>query len=138
TLIESFFFVDDTDENKRAKVVEWLVNDDGVQKNYAARLLGLPADRIHGVQLVDVGAGKPRVLVVVVDASASVAPKQIKGLAFTPDGKHLAIEVHDLIGRVDNLVTDKWVTGGDVKNITNDRVLRLKIKGQVPGGGNDS
>ena len=53
TDIETFFFVADPDEKKRGKIVEWMLDDNGVQRTYAAKLLGIPAERVRMVQMID-------------------------------------------------------------------------------------
>src|SRR5262249_420638 len=91
TDIEMFFFVADKDETKRAKVVTWLLDEGNVQKGYAAKIIGVPAERVRSVQVVDVGEGKVRGLLVVVDATASPDAKRVTGEAFTPDGQRVVI-----------------------------------------------
>ena len=93
TDIEMFFFVDDEDKNKRAKLIEWLVDDESARL-FAAEQLGVDAGRVVRVQSLDAGDGKPRAIVVVIDASGSMQPKpRVTRAAFSPDGKKLAVEV---------------------------------------------
>lgn len=89
TDVESFFFIADEDEDKRAKVVVWMSDDEEVRA-HAAKKLGVPAERIHLARLVDVGGGKPRHLVIVVDGDEK---SKSQALAFTPDGKSLTVEL---------------------------------------------
>jgi RNA polymerase sigma factor (sigma-70 family) len=126
TDIEAFFFVADKDELKRAKIVDWMLGDNGVQRTYAAKLLGVPAEQVRMVQMID-GKDGARRLVIVVDASAQ--SRRVEALAFTPDGKQLAVEVHDRrveAEGIDRLVTEKWVELFNEPGNTADNVARLQ------------
>ena len=78
TAVESFFFIGDEDEDKRAKVVVWMSDDDEV-KAHAAKKLGLAVERIRSARLVDVGDGKRPL--VVIDTDEKENPQ---ALAITP------------------------------------------------------
>jgi RNA polymerase sigma factor (sigma-70 family) len=131
TDVEEFFFVDDQDANKRPKVVAWLVADDDVVRHFAARQLGVEVNRVVEVQAIDTGDGQTRkVIVVDVDEKdVKVAPK-VKGVAFSPDGKRLAVEVQD------EKATGKWVLLGEALKAQGQdakgRVIELKA---LPTGG---
>jgi RNA polymerase sigma factor (sigma-70 family) len=89
TPVEAFFFIADDDKDKRNKVVTWMVDDDSV-KAYAAKKLNIDARRIRAARLVDAGDGKSRHLVVVLDVEVDGKPHAV---AFSPDGKTLAVEL---------------------------------------------
>ena len=89
TPVEAFFFIADDDKDKRNKVVTWMVDDDSV-KAYAAKRLNIDARRIRAARLVDAGDGKARHLVVVLDVEVDGKPHAV---AFSPDGKMLAVEL---------------------------------------------
>jgi hypothetical protein len=98
TDVETFFFVSDTDEEKRAKVVE-LITDDDKQRIEIAKKLGVPVERVKVVRLKVVGDGKnvTEVVGVQIDtkgASADVtkwatvkAEPKADVLLFSADGK---------------------------------------------------
>ena len=83
TLLERFLFAGDTDPNKRAKVVEWFLADENV-KQFLAKQFNVKVEAIQSVKAVDVGDGRPTVIV-------TLRP-DVKALAFSPDGKYLAVE----------------------------------------------
>ena len=64
--------------------------DDGDVKAEAARKLGVPAERVHVVRVADSRTGKLGRIVIVVEAE-----EKPNALAFSPDGKALAIEIRD-------------------------------------------
>ncbi len=144
TDIEMFFFLADKDEMKRAKVVTWLLDDGNIQKAYAAKLLGLPAERVRSVQTVDVGEGKVRGLLIVVDATAAANPnaKRTATATFTQEGNGKQVVINETYDEVpnpnvaiDRLVTGKWVElKSDIKEIKDGvkaRVIRMKTHGQA-------
>lgn len=86
TLLERVLFAGDSDPNKRAKVVEWFLTDEAV-KPFLAKKFDVTPDAIQSVKAADVGDGMPTVIV-------SLAPHaaKVKAVAFSPDGKRVAIE----------------------------------------------
>jgi RNA polymerase sigma factor (sigma-70 family) len=152
TVVETYLFIADPDENKRGKVVVWM-SDDGEVKAHAAKKLGVNAQRIRQTRLVDTGDGQPYRLVVVLDTDENEAPR---ARAVTPDGKRVAIElvadaddhtvrvaplVLDLDARVDlnavrdsqtlNVIVDKEAQWTDVQGaiapVKNGEVLWARI-----------
>lgn len=106
TDVETFFFVSDTDEEKRAKVVE-LITDDDKQRIEIAKKLGVPVERVKVVRLKVVGDDKnvTEVVGVQIDtkgASADVTKwATVKGepkadvLLFSADGKQAIVRPLD-------------------------------------------
>jgi RNA polymerase sigma factor (sigma-70 family) len=120
TDIEMLFFVNDPDEKKRRKVVEWLVTDGDV-RSYAARLLNVKDEQIQLVQVADTENGKVRGLVIVLDATAIPATN----LAFSPDGRRLAIELRQRKPAGDRLiVNEKYVE----LNTVDDKTIQSGTK----------
>ncbi|HVL15728.1 MAG TPA: sigma-70 family RNA polymerase sigma factor, partial [Gemmata sp.] len=137
TDIETFFFVDDRDDDKRAKVVAWLLDDDATRE-FAAKQLGVEAHRVVQVQAVDAGDGQPRRMVIVVEAdekggkpAAHAVP--VKGVAFSPDGKRLAVEVTPRVQMLDAKSGKVIELNAQVEGLK-DRVIEVRGKG-VPGAG---
>jgi RNA polymerase sigma factor (sigma-70 family) len=88
TELEMLYFVRDEDDAKRSKVITWLVDDNADVRAHAAKRLGVPVERVRLARVLDAGDGKPRAIVIVVEVA------EPKGLAFSPDGKRLAIELN--------------------------------------------
>lgn len=94
TAVEVWFFVADTDADKRAKVVDWLTDDDAA-KQALAKKLGVAADRIKLVRgrlsadgtFVEVTLDKAAEKVI--RATTVVDPVTV---AFSPDGQKIAVE----------------------------------------------
>jgi len=93
TPLELFYFVKDEDDAKRSKVVTWLVDDNADVRAHAAKRLGVPIERVRLARVVGGGDGKPRTIVIVVE----VAEPKMQALAFSPDGKRLAVESKDVL-----------------------------------------
>lgn len=87
TDVETFFFVSDTDDEKRAKVVE-LITEDDKQRIEIAQKLGVPVERVRVVRLKVVGDDKKvsEVVGVVVDTDGT---KERKPLALTRSADQL-------------------------------------------------
>ncbi len=99
TDIETFFFISDEDENKRTKVVDWLL-DDGLNRAAVAKQFGVPVEQVHVVRLPEAKDGKAGPVVMLVEIHE---PKpRVVTLTVSPDGKTPASEV-------DRAVLSKWV-----------------------------
>lgn len=75
TDVETFFFVADGDDDKRAKVVEWLTDDDEKRAEIAKKL-GVPMDKVKVVR-VKVAGDDQRTIEVVGVADAALAGKPV-------------------------------------------------------------
>ncbi|HSQ57402.1 MAG TPA: DUF1549 domain-containing protein, partial [Gemmata sp.] len=134
TDIETYFFIDDQDENKRAKLVEWLVGDDAARE-FAAAQLGVDAKRVRVARVVAGKDGKPATIVLVIDAGDETKAKP-KAVAFSPDGKKLAIELqqdHPAGAREKKTIELKVQT--DPRRVE-ERVI--EVHGTAIDGGGDS
>src|SRR5262249_40887363 len=129
--VETFFFVKDDDDAKRTKVLEWLVIDEDV-RTHAAKRLGVAAERVRLVRVLDAGDGKPRALVIVVE----VADPKVHALAFSPDGKRIAVEVNTVPAAADRVLVTKGVFLDADRLYTLHRTVRLA--GQAQPGTNDT
>jgi RNA polymerase sigma factor (sigma-70 family) len=90
TDVEMWFFVSDTDDDKRAKVVDWMTDDDAA-KLALAKKLGVPPERIRLLRAKPSADGQ-FVELTLVDAGV---PGKRHLLAFTPDGNKLVAELRD-------------------------------------------
>jgi hypothetical protein len=88
TLLELFLFAADPDPNKRTKVINWFLADEAVKK-FLAEKFKVKVEAILTVKALDLGDGKPTVLVTL---SPEARTAVVKSLAFSPDGKTIAIE----------------------------------------------
>lgn len=103
TDVETFFFVSDTDDEKRAKVVE-LITEDDKQRIEIAKKLGVPVERVRVVRLKVAGDDKKvsEVVGVVIDAAS------------TKEGKPLAVTLAaDALANKSDAVVVKGVPLGD-------------------------
>jgi hypothetical protein len=117
TDVELWFFVSDGDDDKRAKVVDWMTDDEAV-KAAVAKKLGVSPDRIKVVRARLSADGRFVELKLEETGEKVVKPVSI---AFSPDGNKLAIEQRvfqalDADGArlktkdaADRLVLEKWV-----------------------------
>ena len=104
TDVETWFFVSDGDEDKRAKVVEW-ITDDEVTRATIAKKLGVPIERVRVVRARLVTDEKGTVTAEIGDAPAIV--NGAGTLNFTPDGKKLIVTADTQLVWGEKLVGDK-------------------------------
>jgi hypothetical protein len=97
TDVESLFFIADQDADKRTKVVVWMSEDDAILAHLAKKL-GVPADKIRLVRVVDAKNGKSAKLAIIVDTTEAKIDPIV--LAVTPDGKKLVAAVEPKIDPV--------------------------------------
>lgn len=88
TEVETWFFVSDEDDDKRAKVVDWMTDDDAV-KTFIAKKLGVAPERVKVVRARLSADGK--FVEVRLEEAAEKVFKPIS-IAFSPDGNKLAVE----------------------------------------------
>ncbi len=89
TDVETWYFTSDADDDKRAKVVVWLTDDDA-DRAAVAKKLGVPVEKIRVVRGKLSADGK--FVEVTLDAKdAKALPQFVDPIAFTPDGKKLIL-----------------------------------------------
>jgi RNA polymerase sigma factor (sigma-70 family) len=88
TDVETFFFVSDGDDDKRAKVVE-LITDDDKQRAEIAKKLGVPVERVRVVRLKVVGDDKKvtELVGLAVDANDANAKRDVVVLKYPANGQ---------------------------------------------------
>ncbi|VTS03180.1 sigma-70 family rna polymerase sigma factor : RNA polymerase sigma factor, sigma-70 family OS=Singulisphaera acidiphila (strain ATCC BAA-1392 / DSM 18658 / VKM B-2454 / MOB10) GN=Sinac_4264 PE=4 SV=1: Sigma70_r2: Sigma70_r4_2: PSCyt2: PSCyt2 [Gemmata massiliana] len=109
TDVETWFFVSDGDEDKRAKVVEWITDDDA-KRAAIAKKLGVPIERVRVVRarlVTDDVKGVDVSVAEVVDVPVVTTTKVIETLNFTPDGKKQVVSDEVKIVRGDKVVIEK-------------------------------
>lgn len=87
TPVEMWFFAADEDQDKRAKVVEWIVEDEEM-KTILAKKLGVSPEQIKVVRAKLAADGTVELLL-----EGHAKQKAPIALAFTPDGRRLAMNV---------------------------------------------
>src|SRR5262249_17380152 len=92
TDVEEWFFVSDDDNDKRAKVVDWMIDDEKA-KLALAKKFGVPPERIKIVR-TRVSADGKTVELYLADSTKPTT------LAFTPDDKLIAAGTADLAAGV--------------------------------------
>ena len=144
TDVEMWLFLSDTDADKRAKVVDWITDDEKV-KQFIAKKLGIPPDRVKVVRARLSADGKFVEVRLEEPAERVVRPVKI---AFDPDGNKLAVEgvvqVYDAdaVARTrqtatDRLISKKWATKVQPKGAPTDVTTvweLLAAEPPVPGG----
>jgi RNA polymerase sigma factor (sigma-70 family) len=93
TDVENWYFIADQDADKRAKVVVWMSEDEVILARLAKKL-GVPADRVRLVRVLDAKNGKATKLVVIVSVAGEPKSKSV-AIAFSPDGKQVAARMAD-------------------------------------------
>ena len=128
------FFIADTDNNKRVKVVEWMVDEDEI-KAIIAKKLGVLPEQIKSLRVLTKN-GK-HVIVAAIETNAN--PKAPAVVAFSPYGKRILLEsdlsgtsyLRPLKAKADATVVEGWMA--DVANPTviaaNDTLYAFKGTG---------
>ncbi len=107
TEVETWFFVSDGDEDKRAKVVEW-ITDDEAKRAAIAKKLGVPIERVRVVRARVVTDDVKGVSVAeVVEVPDVTTAKVIETLSLTTDGKKLMVSDDAKVVWGDKVVTNK-------------------------------
>ncbi len=88
TPLEMSFFISDKDDDKRGKVIEWMMDDDDVRV-FLAKKLGVPPERIKLVR-GKLSADGTRVILLTDDTDALELVEAVD-LAFTLEGKLLTV-----------------------------------------------
>jgi RNA polymerase sigma factor (sigma-70 family) len=88
-VLEMNYFTADTDKNKRAKVVDWLVADESVRA-HLARKLGVPVERIQVLRAADDKGHTFRLAII---AEPNLFQPVTLNAAFSPDDKVLTTAV---------------------------------------------
>lgn len=92
TPVETWFFVSDQDDEKRAKVIDWLTDDDAARAAVAKKL-GVPVDRVRVVRAKVALAADGRFAAAEgADVTYATATKTfLNSIALSADGKSLAV-----------------------------------------------
>jgi hypothetical protein len=132
--METWYFVSDVDDGKRAKVIDWMTADETALR-FIAKKIGVAPDRIKVVRARLSADGQ--FVEVKVEETAERAGAPVK-IAFSADGNKLAVEsawiqVFDADAAVDRLIVKNWVSKAPPKGAADVTTIWEKLAGEQPG-----